>query len=125
MQKHIIFYDLYEIQKSNGILMKGFRLFHRPKSFPLENPKLTYEIHQNEDSREIKLIVTSKHIALYVFIESDNIDFIASDNYFSMKPNESRTIILSDINPVNSEKEVRVEEIIDKIYVKSLFDLLN
>ena len=91
---------------------------------PLDATKRQGE-EQNEDSREIKLIVTSKHIALYVFIESDNIDFIASDNYFSMEPNESRIIMLSDINSVNSENEVRIVEIKDKIFVKSLFDLLN
>ncbi|MHA1856122.1 MAG: glycoside hydrolase family 2 protein, partial [Promethearchaeota archaeon] len=36
----------------------------------------------------------SKKLALYVFIESDNVDFIASDNYFALSPDKSREIII-------------------------------
>ncbi|MFX1567495.1 MAG: glycoside hydrolase family 2 protein [Promethearchaeota archaeon] len=129
LQNHIIFYKFQEAQSSNSNIIKGFRLFDNPKSFPLKDPELDYEIHQieigNLNKRDVKLIITTKHIALYVFIESNFLDFIASDNYFSMEPNERRVIILRNILPVNSEKLIRIEEIKEKIYVKSLYHLLN
>lgn len=129
LQNHIIFYNLQESQHSNSFIMKGFRLFNAPKSFSLKDPELAYEIHQinneNKDIIEVKLTITSKHIALYVFIDSNYFDFIASDNYFSMEPNEKRIIMLNNITAVNSEKILINEEIRDKIYIKSLFDLLN
>ena len=129
LQKHVIFYDLQKSQKNSSIMMRGFRLFNAPKLFPLKDPELAYEIHQikdrNVNSRDVKLIITSKYIALYVFIESNYLDFIASDNYFSMEPKDTRIIILGNIKSVDSENEVNFEEIKDKIDVRSIFDILK
>lgn len=129
LQNHIIFYKFKESQSRNNIIFKGFRLFGTPKSFSLKDPELDYEIHQievaNINNRDFKVIITTKQIALYVFVESNYFDFIASDNYFSMEPNERRVITLRNIIPVNSEKQIGFEEIKEKIYIKSLFNLLN
>ncbi len=129
MQNNIIFYNLKEVQNRGESINRGFRLFKTPKIFSLIDPELTFNVFEIEDVnkniREVNLIIKSRHITLYVFIESDCLDFIASDNYFSMEPKETRKIILKDIKLADSVKELSIKEIRNKIYVKSLFDLMK
>ena len=68
--------------------------------------------------------INSKNIALYVFIDSDEVDFIASDSFFTMEPNETRTIVLREIKFLSSNKKINEKEIGEKIKLKSLFDLI-
>jgi hypothetical protein len=69
--------------------------------------------------------IESKRIDLYVYIDLDNFDFIASDNFFSMEPNESRIIILKEFKPLEPNTELTVQNIKESIRIGSLYDLLK
>ena len=81
---------------------------------------------ESESDITYELTVAAKMIALYVYIESEFVDFIASDNFFSMEPSETRIIFLWFIENVNSGKilnELPIDININSIKVYSLYDL--
>ena len=123
-QNNIIFYVLKEKSNQKKILSKGFRLFDSPKKFRIQEPILSYKIEEIDNQKSLKLFLKTKNIALYVFIDSEIVDFIASDNFFSMEPNETRFILIDQIIPVNRSKKPSMREIIDSIRVKSLYNLI-
>ncbi len=118
--QNIIFFNLEN--DKNELIFHGFRLFDDPKNFKIKDPKLSYKLTklktEEMDDFTHKIQIFSENIALYVLIESETIDFIASDNYFSMEPGETRDIFLKNI------KIERSENLGELIEVKSLFDLL-
>ena len=126
MQNNIIFYKLRDKQKENEIIFSGFRLFDSPKHFKMNDPRLSFICERiSSNNNSFKLIINSEKIALYVFIDSDMLDFIASDNFFSMEPDESRVIILKELKPVDSNIDLTNQKIQDSIKVGSLYDLLG
>lgn len=126
MQNHIIFYKLINKEEGYNMLFNGFRLFDSPKHFKLYDPKLNFtcEKYVGKNS-EFKLVIISKKIALYVFIDSEIFDFVASDNYFSMEPDESRVITIKDLKPLNKNIESSEQTVKESIKVGSLYDLLK
>ena len=74
----------------------------------------------SKDDLQFKLTITSKKLALYVFIESDEIDFIASDNFFAIAPKGSREILLRVLNSQLSEIK---EKFLYSLKISSLYDL--
>ncbi len=126
MQQNIIFYKLRDKLKGNEIIYHGFRLFDSPKHFKISDPGLSFACERaSNEINTFNFIIKSKGIALYVFIDSDKFDFIASDNFFSMEPNESRIIILNEFNPLDSNTEFTDQNIKDSIRIGSLYDLLK
>lgn len=115
-RENIIFYTLYESKSKNEIISRGFRLFDHPKYFPLEDPYLYFEI-RDKNEKNLTLAIKSKRVALYVFIYSESMDFIASDNYFSMEPEETRLI---NLRLMKNEKK---SDIKTELKVHSLYDL--
>ncbi|MFX1490069.1 MAG: glycoside hydrolase family 2 protein, partial [Promethearchaeota archaeon] len=104
----------------------GFRLFDAPKYFNLKDPEITSSLEQLNDDKEnvhFKLIVEAKRIALYVIIYSDLVDFIASDNFFSLEPNEIRIIDIKIVNLQQSKLIYSMQNIYDSFKVTSLYDL--
>lgn len=77
------------------------------------------------DNKSINIIISSKEIALYVFIDSDDFDFIASDNFFSMEPNESRVIVLKELKPLDPKVKFTEQKAKDSLRIGSLYDLLK
>ena len=73
---------------------------------------------RDTEKTKYKITINSKTIALYIHIESNEMDFIASDNYFSMEPGESREIEIRIVSN-NSKKDLD-----DIIKINSLFDLI-
>ena len=101
-------------------------MFDAPKKFNLLDPELSYKFEDVSLSESnAKLKIQNKNIAFYVFIDSDLVDFIASDNFFSLESNESRIITLCNIKPINHEKKLSKQEIRDSIRIRSLFDLIR
>jgi len=121
--QNIIFFTLKD--DNDMVINRGFRLFDHPKNYPIKNPEISHKITELERTDQCKIEITTKQIALYVYIESDSLDFIASDNYFSMEPKETRNIILKNIKFADSPNKVNIKEIRDKVYIKSLFDVLK
>ncbi len=126
MRNNIIFYKLRDKQNENEITYHGFRLFDSPKNFSLYKPELSYEFEDISDEKpEFKVTINSKNIALYVYIESNIVDFIASDNFFSMEQ-ESRIITIKNINFLNNkDKLINHQELRTLFKVSSLYDLIK
>ncbi|MFX1446420.1 MAG: glycoside hydrolase family 2 protein, partial [Promethearchaeota archaeon] len=126
MQNNIIFFKLIDKQKENKIIYNGFRLFSSPKHFKVYDPELTFSCEKiSSDNTGFKLTIHSKKIALYVFIDSDIFDFIATDNFFSMVPDETRTIIITDLMPLSNNIEFSEQIVKDSVKLGSLYDLLE
>jgi beta-mannosidase len=109
-------------------LSKGMRLFNSPKRVELKNPEISWDlviISDNCNKLEGKLIIHSKNLSLYVFVNSSKCDFAASDNYFSMEPGEERVIVLEDIK-FAGKKDNGAHTIEKKDFrVASLYDLME
>ena len=129
MQNNIIFYSLYSKNGKKEIKNRGFRLFDAPKLFKLRDPKFSSsfeEIELEDDNKiQFKLKLNAENIALYVNIDSVLFDFIASDNFFSMEPNEIRDINIEIVNSLEIGKDHSVQEIISSFKIQSLYDFLK
>jgi beta-mannosidase len=106
-------------------VMHGFRLFDAPQHFPLQDPSLDVQVEEGKHGELYRMTVKASHTALYVNIESEEVDFIASDNYFSMMPGEVRQITLE----INHTHDPAVKpgggDIARTFRVRSLYELLN
>ena len=72
-----------------------------------------------------KIRIKTKNIALYVHITSEEYDFIASDNFFSLEPNEERIIIIDHIKPLQKDR-IKAQNIKKEDFIiSSLFNLLE
>ncbi len=127
-KNNIIFYKLQKAS-TKKIIYRGGRLFENPKDFNLKDPEISYTIEPLESNldnlKKLKLQIKTKHISLYTYIISDLIDFIASDNYFSLEPLETREIIIKIIKKKSNEKSISLEEILESFNVGSLYDLIH
>jgi len=128
-QNNIIFYKLECINENEEIISHGFRLFDAPKLFKLKDPEIKslFEeiIEEPRNNNYFKLTLRVKNIALYVFIDSDIVDFIASDNFFSMEPDEKRIIDIKILKILKGCKDFSKQDIIKSFKIKSLYDILN
>ncbi|MFW9941621.1 MAG: glycoside hydrolase family 2 protein [Candidatus Thorarchaeota archaeon] len=129
LQNNIIFYKLYSSNGRKEIIHRGFRLFNAPKFFKLRDPEVSSsfeEIKGGDDNKiQFKLKLMVKNIALYVNIESNLVDFIASDNFFSMEPNETRDVYIEIIRSLEKDKNHSKEEIIKSFKIQSLYDFIK
>ncbi|MHA1986689.1 MAG: glycosyl hydrolase 2 galactose-binding domain-containing protein [Promethearchaeota archaeon] len=127
LRNNIVFYKLYQKNEKNELIHHGFRLFDAPKYFSLKNPKISYTYEEINTGKNnmicFKLNLTAQNIALYVNIESDLVDFVATDNYFSMEPNETYNIDIELISAVMRNSNYSNQEIIDSIKIRSLYDI--
>nr|MDO8110760.1 glycoside hydrolase family 2 protein [Candidatus Sigynarchaeota archaeon] len=106
-------------------------LFGDPKDFPLQDPRLTLNAEKMDPAPtgepRYKIAITSNAIALFVYIEPVDLDFIASDNFFSMEPGEIREILLRLVKfPVVNQDNPWPESadaLLNAIHIGSLFDL--
>ncbi|NVM02194.1 MAG: glycoside hydrolase family 2 protein [Candidatus Helarchaeota archaeon] len=129
MRNNIIFYSLEDSEQNGFEPFHGFRLFEKPKNFPLRDPGLSYKIEEiesnNKNERYYSMMITSKNIALYVYVYSEIVDFVASDNYFSLAPAESRKIILRISLPDFIKTEISGVKITDIFKEGSLYNLFK
>ncbi len=108
---------LFEVFNENHrMIMHGWEFFDKPKRFTLIDPLISWQIiegEKNEWSVEIRV----KNIAIYVFIQSETLDFVCSDNFFHLLPNQSRQIQLNFFGAITKS------EIEKNISVLSLYNL--
>ena len=128
-QNNIIFYKLIQTGRVTQLIHRGFRLFDAPKFFKLKDPEISFtsevlNIIKNNNSR-FRLRFRAQNIALYINIDSDLVDFIATDNFFSLDPNETYEIDIEVIRAVTPNTEYSKQEIIDSFKIRSLYDILN
>jgi len=129
LQNHIVFFKLIYDNLEGEQLFHGFRLFTAPKKFPLKDPFISWELNEifcgESNKKEYEVKLTSKDIALYVHIDSNKFDFVASDNFFSMEPNETRIISLKNLELIYSSEPVYLKVKKEDFVVRSLYDLLE
>jgi beta-mannosidase len=119
---NVLFYGIEGQDLSNGM-----RLFDAPKRFELKNPEIIWDLKKTEEDKEhlkYQINIKTKNIALYVFITSKKYDFIASDNFFSMAPEEERVIELNHIKPVSKDDQPFIINK-DTFNIYSLYDLID
>ena len=106
--------------------------YSRPRIFIFTLSQLCYRVanqnggrhdETNRDKIDYILTISAKKIALFVHVESDAVDFVASDNFFPLEPGESRAITLRIEDYPKSSEEISEDVIIKSFQVKSLFDL--
>ncbi|MHA1895144.1 MAG: beta-mannosidase [Candidatus Helarchaeota archaeon] len=115
-RKNIIFYSLFN--ENGDEILKGFRLFEPPKFFPLKNPNIKWKM-KNVKENCYELTVNVNEIALFIHVESEEFDFKASDNFFSLNKGESYKIIL------NLNAKELIEDFPSSLKISSLYDLLK
>jgi len=129
LQNNIIFFKLIYNNLEGEQLFHGFRLFTAPKKFPLKDPFISWELNEvfcgESNRKEYEVKLTSKDIALYVHIDSDKFDFVASDNFFSMEPNETRIISLKNLELIYSSEPAYLSVKKEDFAVRSLYNLLE
>jgi beta-mannosidase len=127
IQNLIIFYHLYQIEGDSTLIYRGFRLFDPPKFFKLHDPEIVVNwedtIEEGDTNQLFRLSLKASKIALYVNISSDLVDFIASDNYFSMEPNVIYSIDIEVLRAIEKTTEHSNQEIIDSFKIRSLYDM--
>jgi beta-mannosidase len=125
----VIFYVLKYNNLEGEQEYHGFRLFSAPKKLQLTNPNIYWELNEyfceDVNEREYELKISADFIALYVRVESKKFDFIASDNYFSLEPGETRVITLKNLGLVYSSEPAFKAVEKEDFTVKSLYDLLE
>ncbi|MFW9874734.1 MAG: glycoside hydrolase family 2 protein [Candidatus Thorarchaeota archaeon] len=129
MQNNIIFYKLFSNNGKKELIYRGFRLFDAPRFFSLREPEILISFEDIEGEKNIKiqfkLNLKSKNIALYMSIDSDIVDIIASDNFFSMEPNDTRDIDIEIISSTETVKDYSKEEILKSFRIQSLYDFIK
>jgi beta-mannosidase len=127
LQNNIIFFKLFQTDHQKQLVYRGFRLFDAPKYFNLNDPKISFTYKElivvKNNSRYFRLRLKAQYIALYVNIDSDLVDIIATDNFFSMEPNETYTIDIEIIIAAMSNKDYSNQKIIDSLKIRSLYDI--
>jgi hypothetical protein len=126
MARHVIFFMM--AAEDGTILHHGFRLFGDPKDFPLSDPKLEVKgslEDVGDGTIQYELSISAGSIALYVYLESDGVDFLASDNFFSLEAGETRTIQVEPVTLPLGDETPGGQAFLDAISVKSLFDLVK
>jgi len=129
LSNYIVFFVLRYQNLEGEQEFHGFRLFSAPKKFQLKDPHLQCELSEYscEDisDNQYELKISAKNIALFVYIDSKKFDFIASDNFFSLEPGESRIIWLNHLDLVYSSELVYKTVKKEDFSVRSLYDLLE
>lgn len=124
-QNNVIFYTMKNLKNEEGEIFHGFRLFDSPKFFKLKNPDLNFEIQEIQGKlNHFSLEIKTKNIALYVFIDSDIFDLVASDNFFSMEPNETRIIDIEVVNFLKHSHNHSLQEIKNSVKISTLNDMI-
>ncbi|HME56018.1 MAG TPA: glycoside hydrolase family 2 protein [Candidatus Lokiarchaeia archaeon] len=126
---NILFYSITTSSEGQVTVQHGFRLFGNPKDFPLHDPGISWTMERAGETRAGDPVYTfqlaSREIALFVHVESDKCDFIASDNFFAMAPGEGRQVSLRIVHLPSVPGAIETGELDQTAFhVNSLYDLL-
>jgi len=101
---------------TRSLTQKHF-FFQKPKDLKLKKAKLHFDIEQTASAYSIRL--RSDGIVNGLFLSTNSISGTFSDNYFSLAPNEEKTILF------RSDQKLSIEELRKNISAISLNDILN
>ncbi len=131
MNSHVVLLKLDPAGESWETTAQSFRLFGEPRNFPLRDPRLSWHVEKvgkgASGEPSYGLVIESEQLALFVYIEPVDVDFIAADNFFAMEPGEKRHVAIRLVKlPATTEEDVlpeKIEDIQAAIKVGSLYDL--
>ncbi|MEX2716237.1 MAG: glycoside hydrolase family 2 protein [Candidatus Sigynarchaeota archaeon] len=131
MNAHVVLYTLEPAAGSGESAIRGFRLFGKPRDFPARDPRLSWHVEKAANGANGKwdfdVVIESDQIALFVYIEPVDVDFIAADNFFAMEPGEKRHVPIRLVKPTGSTDEdvlpEKAEDVEASIAIGSLHDL--
>jgi len=89
---------------------------YKPKSLELKNPKLESKIKAKKDD-SFQLTINSEKPAMWAWIELSQTDARCSDNFFHVRPGQSKPVI------VYPNKKMSLKQFEKQLKLKSLFDL--
>jgi beta-mannosidase len=104
-----------ELKTKDGQLSENFISFIKPKHLELQNPQIKYTVEQDRGG-DLTVTLSSKAPALWVWLETSDVDIMLSDNFFHMVQGKEKTIA------VKPNKTVEIEEIKKTLQVRSLYD---
>ncbi len=105
-----------ELRVDDAILSDNLALFARPKHLPLANPAIDWDVQELSDGRYLINLSSSKP-ALWVWLESADASLQMSDNFFHLRPNCGRAVILTATLP-----GLGISDIQNAITIRSLVD---
>ena len=121
VQNAVAQYDLddcivwLEIEDQNTIISTNQVFLQRPKRLLLSNPELSYDIvFQNEDT--IDILVSSKTLALWVWLDARDSTLSYSDNFFHLTPEKPREVTINF--------DATIEEA-PKFQLRSMYDVIK
>jgi len=109
----IAFVELY---KDEQLIASNTHLFAKPKHIDFQKPNITYELSA-VDTKKFKFSLHSDTPVLWGHLVEDNECFKFSDNYFDIRPNKGLEL------EIITSREMKLDEIKDKLMLKSLYDL--
>ena len=98
----------YLLYEGNREISGGTLLFCRPKQFAFEDPHLVYTVEESEDAFWLRF--HTDNYAKYVFLESPDFDFTASDNCFDLSRGEEKVIKVSKADITKNGRTVSAKE---------------
>nr|MDO8084781.1 glycoside hydrolase family 2 protein [Candidatus Sigynarchaeum springense] len=128
---HVILYTLEPASGSGEATARGFRLFGKPRDFPVRDPRLSWHVEKpakgTKGEWDFDVVIESEQLALFVYIEPVGVDFIAADNFFAMERGEKRHVPIRLVKPTGSTEEDvlpdNAEDVEAALAVGSLHDL--
>jgi beta-mannosidase len=113
-QKNVIIE--YEFKNDDYNYENSF-IIGEPKDFNLCNPELEYELEKIETNKFL-IHIKIKKPALYIQIDTKNIDFISSDNFFNMLKSKKTLEIIT-------KKDIELNTLKKDIKIKSLYEIYD
>jgi len=95
-----------ELRVNDAIVSENLALFARPKHLSLAEPVFDIDVQELDDRRYTINLAASKP-ALWVWLESTDDSLQASDNFFHLRPNYGRSVILTADTPGRTLSDIR------------------
>lgn len=105
-----------ELRDDEAVLSENLALFARPKHLALANPVIEWEVQESTGDGYVINIRTSEP-TLWVWLESADGAFRASDNFFHLRPHQARKITLFPRSPGHDVSDLK-----NAISIRSLVD---
>lgn len=116
------FYVEYTLCIEGQEISQGTVLFTRPKHFEFQDPQIHWSVEETE--KEFLLTAETANYAKYIFLDSEDFDFVADDNCFDLSKGTKKTIRIAkeDITKDGKPYAPSVKEM-ENLKVLSAYDI--
>lgn len=112
----------YQLFVDEEKVSTGTVLFCKPKHFDFQNPQLAYSVSEKPD--RFILEIATENFAKYVYLDSPDFDFVASDNCIDISRGESAAveILKTEISKDGTLYEASLHDF-DNLQILSAYDI--